>query len=133
MPAGSNDRVVRGSVRKANELHEPSQHGIAPSHAHDTEGGDVTSIPEDDAKADADAGIHPHDACDVRERYAQQLLIRMRAQGPPPSTRVKEQHLAARYHKAHEISGITSERCLSEALPHRALVYNAAHSFNRFS
>ena len=26
MPAGSHDRVVRGSVRKANELHEPRQH-----------------------------------------------------------------------------------------------------------
>ena len=116
MPAGSNDRVVRGSARKADELHEARQHGIAPSHAHGTEGGDVTSVPEDDAKADADAVVHPHDACDVRERHAQQLLTGMRAQGPSSSSRVKEQQLAARHHEAHEISGMTRERCLSEAL-----------------
>jgi hypothetical protein len=42
----------------------------------------------------------------------------MRAQGPSSSTRVKEQQLAARHHEAHEISGMTRERCLSEALLH---------------
>ena len=65
MPAGSYDRVMRGPARKANDLHEPRQYGVAPSHAHGAEG-NVTSVLEDDAKADAETGIHPHYACNVR-------------------------------------------------------------------